>query len=192
MWVCYTYPAKRKGERPLNILESLFRSVTRPEQPLHAGEAFTLWAYYEAAAETRAILLVLLNHTEDKGLKELMEHFIDDVLEPQVKQAKDKLLEEGIILPEVSPDHPKVEAKLVPVGARFTDEQICNMIVVKVQGLLQFCHEGIARSLRDELGVMFYTFQSHILAQGASMKGLMTQRGWLRVPPTFVASPAPQ
>lgn len=189
MWVCYSYPAKWKGERSLNIFETLFRSASRPQQPLHAGEAFTLWAYYEAAAETRAILLVLLNHTDDEGLKELMEHFIADVLEPQVKQVKDKLLHEGLNLPEVTPDHPKADAKQVPVGARFTDEQICNMIVVKVQGLLLFCHEGIARSLRDELGVMFYTFQSHILAQAATMKGLMAQRGWLRLPPTFIASP---
>lgn len=176
------------GGDALNILQALFQSATKPPAPIHAGEAFTLWAYYEAAAETRAVLNVLLNHTEDQSLKETIEHFVDEVLEPQVRQVRDVMLHEGVALADVTPDKPKADPRQVPVGARFSDEQVANMLVVKIQGLMQFCHEGLSRSLRDDLAHMYFTFQTHVMAQGLTLKGLMTQRGWLRLPPYFPGS----
>jgi hypothetical protein len=167
----------------LNILQTIFQNAVNPPLPLHAGEAFTLWAYYEAAAETRAICRVLLNHTDDQDLKEMIEHFIADVLQPQVSKTKEVMLNRGIPLPESSPDKPKADPWQIPPGARFDDGQVANMIVIKIQGLLVFCHEGLSRSLQQDLAAMYYAFQTHVLAQGGSLASLMRKRGWLRVPP---------
>ncbi|HYG59021.1 MAG TPA: DUF3231 family protein [Symbiobacteriaceae bacterium] len=172
----------------MNILQTIFQSATKPPIALHAGEAFGLWVYCEAVAETRSVCLVLINHTEDRDLREVIEHFVDDVLQPQLRQVKEKMLHEGIELPPVTPDKPRADPQQIPVGARLVDEQIANMLVVKVQGLLLFCHEGLSRSLRNDLSTMYYAFQSHVLAQGATLTALMSQRGWLRRPPFFVGS----
>jgi hypothetical protein len=169
----------------VNFLQTLIQNVQKPQPQLHAGEAFTLWAVYEASAETRSICLVLLNHTENEDLRELIEHFIADVLEPQIKQVKQQMLNEGVVLPNVTPDSPKADPMEIPAGARFKDEQIANMLVIKIQGLLLFIHEGLTRSLRDDLGAQYAVFQGHLLAQGATLKALLTQRGWLRIPPAF-------
>jgi len=172
----------------MNVLQTIFQAVAKPPIQLHAGEAFGLWTYYEAVAETRSICLVLINHTEDRDLRELVEHFADDVLQPQLRQVKEKMLHDGVELPLVTPDKPRANPQQIPVGARLVDEQTANMLVVKVQGLLLFCHEGLSRSLREDLGAMYYAFQSHVLAQGASLAALMSQRGWLRRPPFFAGS----
>lgn len=169
----------------MNILQTLFQMGTNPRLPLHAGEAFGLWAYCEAVSETRAICRLLLNHTDDKELKELIEHFIADVLQPQMMKVQEVMLNKGLSLPDITPDKPKADPGQIPVGARFEDPQIANMLVVKIQGLLLFCHEGLARTLQQDLAAMYYTFQSHVLAQGATLTPLMRKRGWLRLPPVF-------
>lgn len=175
----------------MNILQTLFQSVTSPPIPLHEGEAFGLWTYYEAVAQTRSHLLILLNHTDDEELKELMEHFIADVLEPQIGQVKGKLLHEGISLPNVSRDRPKADPSQIPPGARFSNDDIAQVLVARVQGLLSLCQAGLNQSLRDEVGQMFYNFQNHVLLQGVSLKGMMRKRRWLRVPPPHAHTRAP-
>lgn len=173
----------------MNVLQSLFQStVEQQPPPLHAGEAFHTWTYWVELSEARGILLVLANHTADNDLKELIEHFIADVLDPQRRTCEQFMKKEGITLGEVTPDVPKADEREIPPGAKMIDSQIAQMIVVKVVGLAEYAHRALSTSLRDDVGAMFWNFYQQVVAQGYTLKPLMRKRGWLRLPPSFQAS----
>lgn len=172
----------------LNILQSMFQSLQQPSTPPHIGEAFNIWTYYVAVKESRTIGLMMLNHTNDTELKETLEHFIDELLEPQLKQVTDFLRNEGVDMPHGTGDKPKANEKEIPPGAKMTDNEIANMLVVKLNGLLLFCFMGLFSALRDDISGMLYNFQGHVLLQSYTLKKLMQKRGWLLVPPFYYGS----
>lgn len=179
---------KRSVTLFMNILQSMFQSAQQPSTPPHIGEAFNVWTYYVAAKESRILTQMMLNHTNDTEQKQLMEHFINEILEPQVKQVTDFLRNEGIPMPPGTGDKPKANEQQVPPGAKMTDDEIANMLVVKTIGLLYLCHIGLAQGLRDDIGAMFLNFQTHLLAHSYTLKKTMQKRGWLVVPPFYYAS----
>lgn len=164
---------------------SLLHSATSPPQPLTAAEAFYIWAYYVAVNEARELLLVMANHTSDTDLKETIEHFIADVMEPQILKAKELMVKEKIVLPEITPDTPKANADEIPVGARLRDVQIARMLVVKVQGLLELSQFGLRFGARTDVIAMFHRFQNQVLAQGFTLRDTMLRRGWFPKTPSF-------
>lgn len=172
----------------MNILQSLFQSAQQPATPPHIGEAFNVWTYYVAVKEARTICLMMHNHTNDTELKETMEHFINEVLEPQIKQVTDFLRNEGIEMPPGTGDKAKANEQAIPPGAKMTDNEIANMLIVKLNGLLMFCFNGLFSALRDDISAMFYNFEGHVLAQSYTVKKMMQKRGWIRIPPFFYAS----
>lgn len=171
----------------MNILQSLFQTAQQPSVPPHIGEAFNVWTYYVGAKEARVICLMMLNHTNDPDLKEAIEHFVNDVLEPQVKQVTDFLRNEGIDMPAGTGDKAKADERQIPAGAKMTDNEIANMLIVKINGLLMFCFFGLFSGIRDDINAMFFNFQTHVMAQAYTLKKLMQKRGWLLVPPFYYA-----
>lgn len=172
----------------MNFLQSLFQSTQQPHTPPHIGEAFNAWTYYVSAQECRVLSVMMLNHTNDSELKEMMEHFVADMLAPQINQLSDFLRNEGIDMPPGTGDKPKANEQQIPPGAKMTDMEIANMLIVKVNGLLMFCFMGLFVGLRDDISGMFVTFQGQVIAQAYTLKKLMQKRGWLIVPPFYYAS----
>lgn len=172
----------------MNILQSLFRTMQQPAAPPHIGEAFNAWSYDVAAKESRILCLMMLNHTNDPDLKEAIEHFVADVLEPQAKQLTDFLRNEGIDMPAGTGDKAKADEQQIPAGAKMTDNEIANMLIVKLNGLLLFCFMGLFSGVRDDISAMFINFQAHVIAQVYSFKKLMQRRGWLLLPPYYYAN----
>lgn len=172
----------------MNILQSIFQSIQGPKQPPHVGEVFHIWAYYVELGESEAILTVLLNHTHDVDLKQIMEHFIADVLTPQRKALGELMKNEGINPAELTPIAAKADEKAIPPGAKMTHALLAQMIMVKVQGLLLYSYQTLAICLRDDIGRIFLGFFHTVLAQGFTLKHTMQQRGWLKVPPFYYAS----
>ncbi|MDF2626486.1 MAG: hypothetical protein K0R39_317 [Symbiobacteriaceae bacterium] len=172
----------------MNFLQSLFQSANQPPTPPTIGEAFNVWTYYVAAKECRTLTMMMSNHTNDIEQKQLIEHLISEVLEPQIKQMTDFLRNEGIPMPPGSGDKPKANEQQIPPGAKMTDDEIANMVLLKTIGLLSLCHLGLAQGLRDDIGSMFYNFQAHVLAHSYNLKKTMQKRGWMLVPPFYYAS----
>lgn len=175
----------------MNIIESLFKAAQQPPTRPHVGEVFGLWTYYTGVAEARVFCLLLLNHTSDPDLKNLIEHFIDDVEEPQIQKMSQVLRNEGIPMTAITGDKPKSDERAVPPGDKFTDAEVANLLLVKVEGLLNVCHATLSQSLRDDFGAMFFDFYVHLLAQGFTLKRTMRERGWLRVSPFYHAGAIP-
>jgi len=175
----------------MNIVESLFKSATQPTHPLHAGEVSIAWALYVGVSEARVICLLLLNHTNDTDLKEMIEHIIADLEEPLIKRTKDFLVHEGVGIPPATGDKPRANEAQIPPGAKYTDAEIANLLVVKLEGMLNTCNFGIGQSVRDDVGALLLMAYQHVCAQGFTLKKLMQQRGWLRTPPMFPFAPDP-
>lgn len=144
-----------------------------------------LWASYVGVSESRAICQMMANHTTDKDLRETIEHFVDEVEEPMMKRLAEFMVGEGMALPPTTGDRPQSNESAIPPGARMTDLEVANLLVVKLEGMLTICHTAMLQSVRSDVAQMFYAFQSHLLAQGATLKGVMRRRGWLRLPPAF-------
>ena len=172
----------------MNFLQSLFQSAQQPSTPPHVGEAFNLWTYYVSVQESRVLAVMMLNHTNDNELKEMIEQFVADLLAPQIKQLSDLLRNEGIDMPPGTGDKPKANEQHIPPGAKMTDMEIANMLIVKVNGLLMFCFMGLFSALRDDLAATFFKFQGDVLTHAYMLKKLMQKRGWLITPPFFYAS----
>lgn len=172
----------------MNILESLLKTMRQPEEPPHVGEVMHLWALNTAVKESRAFCLLMVNHTNDPEVKQSVEHFIDDLEEPLAKQLETVLRNEGIPIAPPTSDKPKANERDVPPGAKLTDAEIMNLLVVKLEGMLLLCFNGLMQALRDDVAAIFLDGFQHALAQGFTLKKTMRKRGWLRVPPPYIVS----
>jgi hypothetical protein len=122
---------------------------------------------------------------DDTALKETIEHYIADVEEPLISKLKQLLAHEGLGIPPTTGDKPRANEATIPPGAKMTDMEIANLLVVKLDGLLNICHYGIIQALRDDVGLMLVETYQHLVAQGFTLKKLMREHGWLRLPPLF-------
>lgn len=173
----------------MNIIQSLIKTATEPDHPLHAGEVFFVWTLYVGVTESRVICQLLANHTNDKDLKETIEHFTDDVEEPLIQKLKDFLAHEGVGIPPGTGDKPRADERQIPPGAKFTDAEVANLLAVKIEGMLTTTHMGVSQAVRDDVGAMLVMAYQHLAAQGFTLKKLMQQRGWFRTPPMFPFRP---
>ncbi|HYG58976.1 MAG TPA: DUF3231 family protein [Symbiobacteriaceae bacterium] len=175
----------------MNLLESLFHAVREPKSALHAGEAFSLWTYDVALQEVHALGQLMLNHTADRELTDFIENLITDLGQAQEAELHKLMRNEGIEFPALTAQKPLANSTDLPAGARFTETEIANLLVVKVQGLLILAHGALLQSIRNDMGAMWYRYHSGLLVHSFKLKQLMERRGWLRHPPLFRPSPAP-
>jgi hypothetical protein len=101
------------------------------------------------------------------------------------------LQREGVSLPPHSEQKPLSDPNAVPLGAKSTDAEFANAVVLKLVTSIIKCATAAAESVRNDVGLMFVEFQSEALTYGAMLKSLMRKRGWLKVPPYFYPPGAP-
>lgn len=174
----------------MNLLESLFASLARPETPLHVGEVMSLWTYAAAIDEGRSLCLLMLNHVGDQELKERIEHFVHEVEEPQRRRIYKFIREQGVTLPPITPDKGIAVPGDVPNGARLPDPEIANLFLGKIVVGLQVLSNGLIQSIRSDVGQMLYAFEVELLRESFVLKEILRKRGWMKVPPQFAASAA--
>lgn len=174
----------------MNLLETIFQTMRQPAPPAHVGEAMALWTHFVALKESRAMCLLMANHTADPELREFIENFIVEIEEPQLKELRAVMREVGIDFPSVTSDKAKADPNMLQAGARMTEEEVANMLMLKVQGMLMITHTALLQSLRPDMGSMWYRMHSATLTESFKLKAMMQKRGWLRVPPQFRSASA--
>jgi len=172
----------------MNLLETIFQSMRQPQPPAHIGEAMSLWTYFVALKECRAMCLLMANHTADPELREFIEHFITHIEEPQLKDLRELMRDAGVDFPNVTADKAKADPNQLLAGARMTEEEVANMLVLKAQGMLIIAHTALLQALRPDYGVLWYRVHNEVLVEATKLKQMMQKRGWLRVPPQFRSS----
>ncbi|MFZ5824580.1 MAG: DUF3231 family protein [Bacillota bacterium] len=169
----------------MNVLESLLHTLQKPRTAPHVGEVMTIWTTYAAAESSKASILTLLNHTQDPELKGMIEHYVNDVLEPMVNKLTDLMRDEGIPFPASPPEVAKADQAAIPPGAKLNDPMIANRLAVDLEGLLIIVHGALLSGTRGDIIATFYNYHTHILAQSFTVKHMLEKRGWLRMPPPY-------
>ncbi|CAG9620920.1 DUF3231 family protein [Sutcliffiella rhizosphaerae] len=161
-----------------------------PKTPLHVGEVMDLWTAFTAFHESHSLYQVGLNSTTDTDLQ----HVLKEALigsHKDTKKIEEFLLAEGVPLPLVNPDKPTSNPGDVPSGVKLTDDEIANLISVKIASSVSFCALAMSKTVRTDVGLMFFSIQVNLMKFAAPLKNLMLSRGWLRIPPYYVPPGAP-
>ncbi|MCI3920401.1 DUF3231 family protein [Paenibacillus sp. TRM 82003] len=179
----------------VNILESVsgaLKTLTddEPKHPLHVGEVMSLWFYLTALEEMLNVEAVGKNTTVDDELKELLKEALE-ICNSQAARIKNFMISEGIPLPPLSEQKPESEPNAIPLGAKFTDDEIANMISIKVAGAVVQCATGMAQSIRNDVGMLWGGLMTEYIPFGTKLKTKMRYRGWIKVPPYYYPPGSP-
>lgn len=175
----------------MNIVQSFFERLARPEPPLHVGEAMVLWTSMIALDETRALIESMVAHAFDQDLRNFLETYVTD-LESPLRQRLEKLVREhGIPFPPVTRQKPNANREMIPPGVLLTDEEIANAMMAKCLGALELVHKGMLQSLRRDVGQWLYTSHQEVLKQALMLQQMMMDKGWLKVPPPYIPPGGP-
>ncbi|QOR64823.1 DUF3231 family protein [Cytobacillus suaedae] len=167
-----------------NTLKLSIDNVNESKHPLHTGEVTICWTYYTALKEFIRYEEIGLNTTDDDEVKEMLKD-AKKLCESQTKRLEEFMLMEGIPLPELPSKKPKSDLNEVPLGVKFTDDELTNGVSIKVATAIIECATGQAQAIRTDLGLMWVEFHTELLTFGTTLKSLMRKRGWIRVPPYY-------
>ncbi|WP_078411342.1 DUF3231 family protein [Priestia abyssalis] len=176
----------------LESIASLLKNFIEdnPVPPLHVGEVMSLWTALTAFQESRALYQAALNTTTDADLK----HALENALEGSTRdynRLKEILIQEGVPLPSINEDKPKSNPIDVPEGVKLTDDEIANLIGVKVAASITFCAQASSQSTRTDVGLTFFQIQVELMKYASVLKNLMKNRGWLKTPPSYLPPGTP-
>ncbi|MDN3015709.1 DUF3231 family protein [Paenibacillus sp. BSR1-1] len=178
-----------------NILESIAAIIKNfvdeePKPHLHVGEVMDLWIAFTAFHEAHALYQVGLNTTTDPDLKHVLKKALAGSKEDTLRIGN-FLLKEGVPLPLINPKKPISKPDAVPEGVKLNDDEIANLISVKVATSITFCAQAMSKTIRTDVGLMFFLIQVNLMKFGAPLKNLMKEKGWLRIPPKYYPPGSP-
>ncbi|WP_346235708.1 DUF3231 family protein [Lysinibacillus telephonicus] len=173
---------KHAFEALLKVYHSLFDDEPKPA--LHVGEVMSCWTYLTVLEESVALEQLAINTTVDKELNDFL-HKTMGGASSQATRLKDFLQQEGIPLPPASEPKPVSDPTAIPLGAKMTDSEIANLVSVKIASSISICATSAAQSVRNDVGIMFFEFQTEVMKYGAILKSMMKKRGWLKIPPFY-------
>ncbi|ADU32217.1 DUF3231 family protein [Evansella cellulosilytica] len=172
---------------PLDSIWTKLQAMIEEDEdaPLHVGEAMLSWTYLTAMKDLQRYEEIGLNTTTDNEVKDILQDAYK-LCESQTKQLEDLLTKEGVPLPDNAPQKPKSSPDDVPPGVKGTDNEITNGLSVKIAAAIVECASGQSQAIRNDIGKMWFEFQTELLTFGMKLKGLMKKRGWLKVPPYYI------
>ncbi len=161
-----------------------------PKNPLHVGEVMSCWTYLTIVDEANIYIQVALNTTtDDDVIKSLKDSFKQ--CDAHGQWFRDFLIAEGIPLPPTSEQRPLSYSQAVPLGVKMTDDEIMNGLGIKTAASITHCAAAVSQCIRNDIATMFTQCMLEKMKFGASLKDLMRQRGWIKVPPYYYPPGAP-
>lgn len=172
----------------MNILElvsDIFKSYSKVDDtPLQVGEVMNLWTMLVATENFLNSEKVAYNSVQDEDLRNKMKDLMENYHAVVIKEISHLLLDEGIELTEPPSKKPEIRLDL-PNGGRMTDEEVANLIVFNLVWSINHLTRGLTESTRTDVGKLFARFIIEKTVLSTSMKTLMTEKGWIKIPPYF-------
>lgn len=173
---------------PFELIKDAFAPFLDGEKkPLHTGEVFNLWTYLTGAQSMMHIESVYANLTEDEALREKLIDLAENIHRPIIEEITHFLSKEGIPLPEpvmVKP-HTRIDLYSLPDSVRPSDREIANTMIFGLVEAIQFAGRAVTESVRADIGYMFTKYFLMKSSFSVTVKPLMEERGWLKVPPYY-------
>ncbi|RFB14816.1 DUF3231 family protein [Bacillus sp. HNG] len=171
---------------PLESVLSIIKNFVddEPKPPLHVGEVMDLWTAYTAFNEAHILYQVGLNSTTDTDLIHALQSAFHSS-EADTKKIESFLIKEGVPLPPLNSPKPVSNPGSVPEGVRLTDDELANLISVKIATSITFCAQAMSKTIRTDVGLLFFEIQINLMRYAAPFKNMMKKRGWLKIPPKY-------
>ncbi|AIQ62181.1 membrane protein [Paenibacillus stellifer] len=160
------------------------------EEPMHYGEIFSVWEASMIAKGALSCYRAYLNHAGDTDLKKVLGTMIDQA-ELEISECDALLGEQGIASAPVLPNRPEAKLEDIPVGARFTDQEIAAKLAADNAVGLVACSQAMGQSIREDVGALFAKYHLTRAAIGLKILHLNKKKGWLIPPPLLDKRPEP-
>ncbi|MNN04982.1 hypothetical protein D3C81_1177260 [compost metagenome] len=160
------------------------------EEPMHYGEIFSVWEASMIAKGALSCYRAYLNHAGDTDLKKVLGTMIDQA-ELEISECDALLAEQGIASAPVLPNRPEAKLEDIPVGARFTDQEIAAKLAADNAVGLVACSQAMGQSIREDVGALFAKYHLTRAAIGLKILHLNKKKGWLIPPPLLDKRPEP-
>lgn len=158
------------------------------DEPMHYGEVFGTWTHLTTNNGLIAAYQAFINHAGDEKLKKLIQEAIEG-MKTENKQLEELLKVNGVALPPSSPERPAANLEDIPVGARFTDQEISAALSMDAAAGLVACSQVIGQCIREDIAMMYGQFHMDKAQLGAKLLKLNKENGWLIPPPLHVQRP---
>lgn len=191
--ISYQFILKRcKMTRAIEAITSILKTFIdeEPKPALHVGEVMSIWTALTAFHEAKALYQVGLNTTLDADLKHALQNALEGSNE-DVNILVNIMKQEGIPIPDTRGEKTVSNPRDVPEGVKLSDEELANLISVKVATAITFCAQAMSQSIRSDIGLIFFQIQVQLMKYAAPLKNLMKKRGWLKEPPSYHPPGAP-
>ncbi|SEM22199.1 Protein of unknown function [Mesobacillus persicus] len=171
---------------PIEVIKDVFQPFLDGEKrPVHVGEVMNLWLYLNGAEQFLREEQTAFNVVQDEELRKKLDDLINNVHKPMIKELKDFLTNEGIPLPDNFRNIGKGEFQTVPEGAKLSDNEIANLIFNNINMGITYAARGLTESVRADVSYLFSKFQMMKVTFALTLKPIMEEKGWLRVPPYY-------
>jgi hypothetical protein len=158
------------------------------DEPLHYGEVYNIWQFSMKAKGCISAYRAYQYHAGDKDLKKTLGNLIDQA-ELEASECDTILIHNGIVPFPALPERPEARFEDIPVGARFTDQEIAPMIAADTSMGIIACSTIMGNSIREDVGVLFAKYHATKAALGLKILEMSKEKGWLIPPPLQVKRP---
>lgn len=158
-------------------------SVIKPK--LSYGEAYAIWDNLAGRYDLLEILQVFSNFAHDKDLKELIEHKIISVMQPQIEALEKSLIKHEIPLPPRPPKNIKFQAN----SGIARDEFIFRRLFSLIQDFINVCAVSIkVMVVNDEERDVFRDYLMDKIVLFDYLCDFGIKKGWLEIPPLITGN----
>lgn len=154
------------------------------KKPLNVMEAANLWSFLVVCDNTMRNEEVAYNVAQNSELKKILMD-ARKIHQTTADEITKLLNEEGISLPQDTPEKPLGDSPSITEGARLTDEEIANLMSYNLVLGINYSSRGMTESIRADVGLLFFKVIIKKTALGLKLKQFMDTQNWLRVPPNF-------
>jgi hypothetical protein len=158
------------------------------DEPLHYGEIYDVWQFSLSAKGCVSKNRALLNHAGDKDLKKILDTLVDQA-ELESSECDTILTHNGISSSPTLPARPEVKLEDIPVGARFTDQEIAAICAADNSIGLVACSQVMGKAIREDIQALFAKYHLTKATIGYKILALSKEKGWLVPPPLQVKRP---
>jgi len=158
------------------------------DEPLHYGEIYNIWQFSTAAKVCISVYRLYSFHAGDKDLKEVIEDVINQA-ELEVSECDTILHANGIATSPSLPKRPEAKLEEIPVGARFSDQELSVIVAADLAGGLAGCSAITGTSIREDVGALFAKYHDTKAVLGLRILKLAKEKAWLIPPPLHVKRP---
>lgn len=158
------------------------------DEPLHYGEVYDVWQFSMIAKGRVSVYRSFQFHAGDSELKKILGDLIEQA-KLEASECDSLLTHNGIVPSPTLPERPEAKFEDIPVGARFTDQEIAPMIAADISVGLVACSQIMGKTIREDVGVLFAKYHATKAAFGLRILRLSKDKGWLIPPPLQIKVP---